>query len=124
MKFLIDNALSPEVAEALRQQNIDAVHVRDLGLAEANDPEIFERAAREERIVVSADTDFGTILALRQERRPSLILFRKSSQRRPEKQVALLLANLPNIQKDLEDGSVVVLEENRIRVRSLPIGDD
>jgi predicted nuclease of predicted toxin-antitoxin system len=81
----------------------DAIHVRELGLAAATDEELFELAAAESRIIVSADTDFGT-------------------ERRPEKQLALLLTNLETVREYLEHGSVIVFEQNRIRVRSLPIG--
>jgi len=101
MKFLIDNALSPVVAAELRDGGHDAIHVRDCGLADADDAVIFDRAAHEQRAVVSADTDFGTILALRQ--------------------AALLLATLAAVEAILKNGAVVVFEPGRIRVRALPI---
>lgn len=105
MKFLVDNALSPLVAEGLRKVGHDAVHVRDYDIHAAEDGVVFERAAREERS-------------------PSVILFRRGTERRPERQVALLLANLSTIAASLGQGAVVVFEQARIRIRPLPIGGE
>ena len=49
MRFLIDQALSPAVAERLTDAGHDATHVRDYGMQAASDDEIFD-APVEERV--------------------------------------------------------------------------
>ena len=123
MRFLIDNALSPIIAEGLSQAGHDAVHVRDYEMQAASDEEIFKFAAAQNRILVSADTDFGMLLAFWHSKKPSAILLRHP-QKHPKSQLALLLANLAAIKEALEEGSIIVIETTRIRVRSLPIGQE
>lgn len=120
MKFLVDNALSQLVADGLKNAGFDAIHVREIGLQSEEDYVIFGKATDDDRIIVSADTDFAALLAFWKKSKPSLILFRRGSERRPNQQVELLLRNLPHIQEALEKGSIVVFKQHRIRIRSLP----
>ena len=120
-RFLIDNSLSPSIAETLRENGFDAAHVRDYGLAAASDADIMVRARTESRIVVAADTDFGDLLALSGEPAPSVIMFRGAGNRRPGRQALIWLANLPAVESALLSGAIVVLENDRIRIRALPV---
>jgi predicted nuclease of predicted toxin-antitoxin system len=122
VRFLVDNALSPVLAEGLRNNGFDAVHVRDYNLQAAADSVIFDRAISEERVIVSADTDFGELLALRRVAKPSVILFRRNQDRHPARQLLLLLANLPAVEGFLRDGCILIFDDARMRVRMLPIG--
>jgi predicted nuclease of predicted toxin-antitoxin system len=122
MKFLIDNALSPTLSTLLQQAGHDALHIRTVRLQHADDDVILQRAAVEDRIVVSADTDFGALLAASSSRKPSVIQFRGEGSRKPEVLARTLLANLSQLTDALESGSIITFEPARVRVRSLPIG--
>ena len=54
MRFLIDNSLSPFIADGLKKSGHDAAHVRGYGMQKAADPLIFDRAKSERRTIVAA----------------------------------------------------------------------
>ena len=64
MKFLVDENLSPRVAALLRDSGTDATHIFDHNLAGASDADVSTLAVAERRTIVSADSDFSTLLAL------------------------------------------------------------
>ena len=122
MRLLIDANLSPKVAAALGKSGMESVHVCDVGLMTAPDRSILEYAADNALVIVSADSDFGELLAAsRGATRPSVILLRSADGLTSKEQAALLVANLPVMAGDLEAGAVVTIARGRMRVRSLPI---
>lgn len=110
------SALSP-VARQLTEAGYDTLHVRDVGLSSASDAEILAFAEREDRVIISADTDFGTLLTLRRKSKPSFILLRGEIERRPELQAAALIRELPALEEHLAIGAIVVISKDRIRMR-------
>ena len=121
MRFLVDNALSPILAALLEQAGHNALHVRAIELHRSDDVVIFDRAAEENRIVVSADSDFGALLAARSAQKPSVIQFRGRGSRKPEALAHAIVSNLPQLVDALQNGSIVTFEPSRVRVRALPI---
>ena len=121
MKFLIDNNLSPLLAESLTAQGHDAIHLRDLGMQAATDEVVLARAAAESRVLVSADTDFGGLLARSKAARPSVLLIRRLAGRRAAEQSAIIRANLDQVTDDLSTGAIVVLSDEWVRIRPLPL---
>lgn len=78
MRLLVDEALQDAVADRLAESGHDVTHVRLLGLAGHTDDEVMALALREDRVLVTTDTDFGTILALTGAAGPSVPLLRGS----------------------------------------------
>jgi len=95
MRFLVDANLSPRIAVLLAAAGHHAEHVCDHGLLSASDQQILEHADAHGYVIVSADTDFVTMVALAGRTTPSVVLLRSADRLPPQDQAALLTANLP-----------------------------
>jgi predicted nuclease of predicted toxin-antitoxin system len=74
MKLVLDMHLSAEVAVELRSGGYDAFQLRERDLQHLTDEEIVALARAEDRVIVTFDLDFTTILARSRASGPSLAL--------------------------------------------------
>jgi predicted nuclease of predicted toxin-antitoxin system len=120
VKFLVDESVSYLVARGLRQAHQDAQAAVELGVGGAEDTDVLFQARVESRVLITANATFGRHFALWRWSSPSMILLRRVT-REPAALVTLLLAHLPQIERMLEDGAIVTLDQDAVRVRPLPI---
>jgi len=71
------------------------VHVADIGMLAAADQAILAHAASSGLVIISADTNFGELLAVTSATLPSVVLLRSADHLTPDQQATLLVANSP-----------------------------
>jgi predicted nuclease of predicted toxin-antitoxin system len=120
VKLLLDQGLPRSLASLLRDAGIDALHVGEQGLSEATDARILEYAKENDRAIVTHDADFHTLIALAHAAKPSTIRIRIEGLKAPQL-FSLLELILDSYRKELIDGVLVSVNEDRVRLRSLPI---
>ena len=63
MRIWVDAQMSPAIATWISSNyGVNAVAIRDLGLRDAEDKEIFEAARQEKAVVMTKDSDFVLLL--------------------------------------------------------------
>ena len=120
MKLLLDQGLPRSSSERLCRAGIDTVHVGELGFSTAEDGAILQLGRAQDRVVVTLDADFHTLLALAGATSPSVIRIRIEGLS-GENLANLLITVLAQCAIDLSQGAAVTVQVGRIRIRHLPI---
>jgi len=123
VKFLLDMGMARSTVRFLRRQGHDTVHLRDQGLQELSDQDIMVKVRKEERIILTHDLDFVRIIALSQQRLPSVITLRLGDMR-PDSVNHHPVQVIAHLSEQLREGALVSVNERAIRTRSLPVGGD
>jgi predicted nuclease of predicted toxin-antitoxin system len=113
--------ISPKTVKALRKEGWDIDRVSQFLPVNTSDQEILAFARQEDRVVITQDLDFSTLLALGGFDRPSLIILRLS-EGDPDTVSRRLIEVLPRIEQALSEGCSITIEDVAVRVRKLPIG--
>ena len=117
MRFLVDMNLPPALAEWLRGEGHDAVHVAETGFGAVPDSAIFEHATGDRRVVVTFDLDFGE-LAAPELGHAGVILLRLRTARKGYVRERLRVA-IAQAGAVIEAGAIAPVEDGRIRIRRL-----
>lgn len=120
MKFLADMGISPKTVSHLNQKGHDAVHLIDENLHRLSDPDILCKSRSEGRILLTHDLDFGELMAASGASLPSVIIFRLGNMAAVYVHRHLDLI-LKEYAEELEQGAILSITENRVRIRRLPI---
>ena len=120
LRLLANMNISPETVNALQEKGLDIIRVSQILPMTSSDAEVLDLARRENRIVVTQDLDFSSLLALGGFDRPSLISLRMRVSD-PEAITQKLLELLPEIQDMLAKGCAVSVDDYSFRIRWLPI---
>jgi predicted nuclease of predicted toxin-antitoxin system len=120
LRVLADLNISPLTVAALRQRGWDAVRSSDLLPATAPDHEILALAGDQGRVLLTQDLDFSVLLALSGRDRPSLITLRLSDSA-PDQVSRRLIELELHLERSLATSCAVTVEDERIRIRKLPI---
>jgi predicted nuclease of predicted toxin-antitoxin system len=120
LNIILDMNLSPELADVLVREGYNAVHWSSVGKIDALDSEIFEYAIRNDYVVFTHDLDFGIMLALTKSSKPSVIQVRTQNMY-SKWFISEILAVLKEFKDELLQGSILTIDENKSRIRILPI---
>ena len=120
VKLLVDVNLSPKWVPVLEGLGWPAVHWTDIGDPRATDDAIMAWARQNHHAVFTHDLDFGAMLALSGASGPSVLQVRAQDVL-PKHLSSVVATALRQHGVDLASGALVVVDQNRARVRLLPI---
>jgi len=123
LKLLIDMNLSDKLVAHLSEAGFDCRHWKEVGKPSAPDTELLDWVKRNNAVVITRDLGFGAILAATQFDAPSVIQVRCENSH-SSSAFPIILQALQQCEEHLRRGALVVVAENRLRIRMLPLKTD
>lgn len=118
LRFLVDEDLPRPMTPALLAAGFPAEDVRDVGLRGKTDEEVLDYARVRDETVLTADRAFGSTLRFPLGSHKAIIVIRYPDETPMAQMVQEVLVQIRGLDHAEVDGSVVVLEKGRLRLRS------
>lgn len=113
MKILLDTCVWGKAKEKLLQEGHDVIWAGDWE-EDPGDMEILNRAHKEERVLVTLDKDFGELAIVRKILHSGIIRLVNIS---AMNQADICHSVISRYQEILQNGAIITVETNRIRIR-------
>jgi predicted nuclease of predicted toxin-antitoxin system len=120
VKILVDMNLSPEWLDVFARAGWTATHWSSIGRPNEADDEIFSWCAQHGHVLFTQDLDFPQILFTSQAGQPSVVLLRAGNELDTTVRVRVCAA-MHQQAAALTRGAILVVDEQRIRLRTLPL---
>ena len=117
LKILADENISPKIVTFLRSHGIDVLDVKEQGWFGKEDEELLIIAYKENRFVLTHDSDFGT-LAIYEGKKYYGIIFIRVKNLNPSN-VIKVCKQLLELKTDIKQRTLIVVEESRLRIRQI-----
>lgn len=120
LEFIADMNISPLTVEELRKKGWDIVRVSEIMSVKTKDIEILIFAKKNNKVLISQDLDFSMLLAVGGYQKPSVINLRLNNTK-PNFITMRIIEVVHEMEKELQEGIVVSVDETSARFRNLPI---
>lgn len=120
MRWLLDQGLPRSAVALLSALGDDALHVSSLDMSAAPDTEILAVAAETNRVVVTLDADFHSLMVQSGAGRPSVVRIREEGLKGSSLTAILGLIS-SRFDKELSAGCLLTYSKGKARVRKLPL---
>ncbi|WP_169521645.1 DUF5615 family PIN-like protein [Spirosoma spitsbergense] len=120
MQFLLDVNISPSLGARLASLGHSYRWLPLCMDPSTSDLLIIQEAIDSNELILTHDTDFGTLLSFFGSSKPSVILFRIDKVN-AEIFFNLLTVNWLILGTPLTEGALIIIEANKLRIRKLPI---
>jgi predicted nuclease of predicted toxin-antitoxin system len=116
IRFLIDEDLPRSIARLLREAGFECLDVRDIGLRGAKDDAVYERAQKEECVIITGDLGFANSLRYRPGNHKGIVIARFPNEMSTDKLNQILIDAIRTVQNDLPR-NLTIIEPDKIRIR-------
>lgn len=120
LRLLADLHISPKTVDALLKNGYEISRVIDHLPPTSTDMQIIDFAERLNAAILTQDLDFSALVAKSGKVSPSVISLRVSNVS-PHRITSLLLTLLPTVQKELDQGAIISVDDAGVRIRLLPV---